>query len=84
MPSLAARASPGWRDSDRDLMRAADELHTDARICEATWQRLAEHYDERRLLELVFTTGQHELICRLANSRGTPLDEGFRGSSWST
>lgn len=76
--------APGWRDSDRDRVRAAGDLHTNARICETTWQRPADHYDERRLLELIFTTSQYGLIRRLANSCETLLDEGFRESSWRT
>jgi alkylhydroperoxidase family enzyme len=68
-----------WSDLDSALVRAADELQTDARISDATWQTLAEQYDERRLLEIVFTAGQYALICRVANSCGIPLDAGLPG-----
>jgi alkylhydroperoxidase family enzyme len=60
-------------------VRAADELHADARLSDDTWQTLDEHYDERRLLELIFTASQYALICRVANSCGIPLDAGLPG-----
>jgi alkylhydroperoxidase family enzyme len=69
----------GWSDFDRALVRAADELHADARLSDDTWQTLDEHYDERRLLELIFTASQYALICRVANSCGIPLDAGLPG-----
>ncbi|MBW2497372.1 MAG: carboxymuconolactone decarboxylase family protein [Deltaproteobacteria bacterium] len=68
-----------WSALDRALIRVADELQADARISDATWQTLAGQYDERRLLELVFTAGQYTLICRVANSCGIPLDAGLPG-----
>lgn len=69
----------GWSDFDRVLVRTADELHADARVSDESWQALGEEYDERRLLELIFTASQYALICRVANSCDIPLDEGLTG-----
>src|SRR5213078_3067960 len=37
--------APGWPAFDAVLLRAADELHADARVSDGTWKALAEHYD---------------------------------------
>ena len=44
--------APGWSAADATLLRAADELHDDSCITDATWDALAARYDERQLIEL--------------------------------
>jgi 4-carboxymuconolactone decarboxylase len=66
---------------DALLIRAADELHADAMIHEATWKRLAERYDTLQLLDLIFTVGQYNLVSMALNTLGVPLDAGLRGFS---
>ena len=36
---------PAWSDFDRALLRAADELHDDSCISDATWAELRAAYD---------------------------------------
>ena len=48
----ASPDAPGWSAADTLLLQAADELHADACITDATWARLAVHYDERQMIEL--------------------------------
>jgi alkylhydroperoxidase family enzyme len=74
-------AAPGWSALDATLLRAADELHDDACLSDATWRALAAHYDERQLLDLLFTVGQYTLVSMLLNSLGVPLDPGLQGFS---
>ncbi|MCB2061556.1 MAG: carboxymuconolactone decarboxylase family protein, partial [Novosphingobium sp.] len=45
-------SAPGWDERDRALLRAVDELHGNATISDEVWAVLAEHFDERQLLEL--------------------------------
>jgi alkylhydroperoxidase family enzyme len=71
----------GLDPSDALLLQATDELHADAMICEATWRRLAERYDTRQLMDLIFTVGQYNLVSMALNTLGVPLDAGFRGFS---
>ncbi len=68
--------APGWSDLDRLLLRATDELHGDAFVSDATWQGLAEHYDTQRLMDLVFTVGQYNLVSMALNSFGVQPEEG--------
>ena len=75
----AGADAPGWPPSEAALVRAADELHTDAFISDATWQALAERYDTQQLMDVVFTVGQYNLVSMALNSFGVQLDEGVEG-----
>lgn len=71
--------APGWDAFDAALLRAADELHRDSRIGDATWQALAARYDTRQLIDVVFAVGQYSLVSMALNTLGVPLDEGIEG-----
>lgn len=69
----------GLADNDRLLLRAADELHDDAMISDATWNALAKTYNTQQMMDLVFTVGQYNLVSMALNSFGVQLDEGLEG-----
>jgi 4-carboxymuconolactone decarboxylase len=69
----------GWDSFDAVLLRAADELHADAFVSDATWQQLAERYDTRQLMDVVFAVGQYTLVSMALNSFGVQLDDGVGG-----
>ncbi len=69
----------GWSDDDRLLLWAADELHDDACLTDATWAALAERYDEHQLIEVPFVVGHYHLVSFTLNSLGVPLDDGVEG-----
>ena len=64
----------GWDPFDAALVRAADELHTSARISDATWATLASRYDERQLIEVCMTVGQYHLVAFTLNSLGVEIE----------
>ena len=66
-----------WSDKEAAVLRAADELHADSRISDATWSTLAAHYSEAQLLDLVFAIGQYHLVSFALNSCGVELDAGI-------
>lgn len=66
--------APGWDDEEALLLRAVDELLDDARIGDATWAGLAEHLDERQLMDLVFTVGAYDLLAMALNAFGVEPD----------
>jgi hypothetical protein len=63
------------------LIKAVDELHTNAFVGEATWKALAQRYRTEQLLDFLFTAGQYRLVCMVLNSVGVQLEEGFEGFS---
>jgi len=64
----------GWQETQALLLRAADELHADRVISEATWQALGEHYSPAQLIEITLLAGHYEMLAGLLNSAGLPLE----------
>ena len=72
-------ADPGWAPFDATLLSAADELHTDWGISDATWARLAESYDEKQLIEVPMLVGHYHMVAMTLNTLGVQLDDGLIG-----
>lgn len=66
--------TPGLCELDQLLLRATDELHSDAFISDGTWQGLGKHFNTEQLMDLVFTVGQYNLVSMALNSFGVQLD----------
>jgi 4-carboxymuconolactone decarboxylase len=71
--------APGWDQFDATLLRAVDELHSDAFITDATWNALAKRYDEKQLMDLVMTVGDYNTVSMFLNTMGVQLEEGTAG-----
>jgi 4-carboxymuconolactone decarboxylase len=69
-------AAEGWSDIEAALLRAADELHTDACISEATWATLAGTFSTEQLIELPMLVGQYHLVAFTLNSLGVQREPG--------
>lgn len=72
----AGAEAPGWSAADAALLRAADELHADQFIGEATWAELGRHFSDKQRVDLVFTAGQYTQVSMILNTLGVQLDEG--------
>lgn len=70
---------PGFSAQDATLLRAADELHTGAKISDATFAALRERYDEPGLIEIAMLVGHYHLVAFALNSFEVELDEGLEG-----
>jgi 4-carboxymuconolactone decarboxylase len=68
--------APGWEPADADLLRATDELHANARIERATWDRLATRFDTPQLMDLVFLIGCYDLLAMAMKTFETELEPG--------
>jgi len=66
-----------WSEKDAALVRAADELHDDARVSDETWATLNEHLSTEQVLDVVFAVGQYNLVSMVLNSTGVQLDQGI-------
>lgn len=76
---LADDGLGGWSETDRALVRAADELVADHVISERTWQTLTERWSVQQLMDLVFTVGQYVMLSTALRSFGVQRDEGVPG-----
>ena len=64
----------GWDPFDASLLRAADELHGDAFISDATWDAIADHYSVQQLMDAVFTVGAYHIVSMALNSFGVQFE----------
>ncbi|MGH9210831.1 MAG: carboxymuconolactone decarboxylase family protein [Acidimicrobiales bacterium] len=64
----------GWSGTDATLLRAADELHQQARIGDDTWAELAGRYRPAQLVEICMLVGQYHLVAFTLNSLGVQLE----------
>ncbi|WP_327692837.1 carboxymuconolactone decarboxylase family protein [Streptomyces sp. NBC_00459] len=59
------------------LNRAVDELETDSRLSDATYEALGADLDEQQLLDLVFTVGTYGVLATTFNTFEVELDPGI-------
>jgi 4-carboxymuconolactone decarboxylase len=71
--------APAWEPFEAVLLTAADELHTDACISDATWAALADQYDERQLIEVPMLVGHYHMVAFSLNSLGVQREAGVPG-----
>ena len=69
----------GWSAFDATLLRAADELHRDQFITDATWSVLAKTYNERQMMDAIFTVGQYTMVSMFLNSASVQREPGVAG-----
>lgn len=69
----------GWDAFDAALLRATDELHSDAFLSDTTWKELAARYDTMQMMDVIFTVGQYNLVSMALNTLGVQLDEDIPG-----
>jgi len=64
------RAGPdaGWGERERSLLQAADELHRDQSITDATWSALVAQHDRAAVVELLYVVGQYTMLSMVANA----------------
>lgn len=72
-----ASGSADWAPHEVALIRAADELHADATVSDATWAELCTHYDRPQLVELLFVVGQYTMLSMVANAAQVGLPPGL-------
>jgi 4-carboxymuconolactone decarboxylase len=65
---------PAWSESDRLLVRLADELHDTGTVGSSLWSALARRYAHDQLLELVIIAGWYRLLSSVINAVGIPLE----------
>ena len=71
--------APTWDAFDRTVLTAADELHADAVLSDATWAALAQRYDERQLIEVPMLVGHYHMVAFTLNTLGVEREHGVPG-----
>jgi alkylhydroperoxidase family enzyme len=60
--------APGWDAFEQTVLRAADELHVDSFISDATWTALSTRYDVNQLVDVIDTAGTLTMHAGVINS----------------
>ena len=72
--AITGGSRAGWTPLETAALDATDQLVDRYRIDDDTWSRLAEHLDERQLVELVFVVGTYVGLAMAFNSFGLQID----------
>lgn len=67
---------PSWTTLDRLLLTAADELHIEQSLSDATWNNLTQIYSTQQILDVIATVGNYHLVAMFLKSARVPLDVG--------
>lgn len=78
---IEGSSAPGWSKKDRAIVRAMEELHVASMISDETWSDLEEHYNDRKLIELIILAGQYKTVAYYQNCLRLPLPESNEGLS---
>jgi 4-carboxymuconolactone decarboxylase len=74
-------AADSWATHERDLVAAANEMLDNYRIADDTWNRLAEHFSERQLVEIPMTVGAYTALAMAFNSWNLQVEDGVQTDS---
>jgi 4-carboxymuconolactone decarboxylase len=66
----------GWDGFEAALLRAADELHVDSFVSDATWRTLSGRYDTNQMIDTVDTVGAYTMHAGALNSLGVEIEAG--------
>ena len=64
----------GWDGFEALVLRAADELHVDSFVSDATWQALSARYDTNQVVDLIDAVGVFTLHAGAINSLGVEIE----------
>jgi len=64
--------APCWSADERALLAAVDDLVDRRTIADATWDRLAAHFDEAQILEVIALAGYYHTIGFLCRALELP------------
>lgn len=66
--------APCWTQEEQALLAAVDDLVDHRSIAAATWDGLAEHFDEPQILETIALVGYYHTISFLCRGLELPLE----------
>jgi 4-carboxymuconolactone decarboxylase len=72
-----------WSPVEHALLCAADELHRQSDVTDATWTLLTESLDPAALVEVLFVVGQYTMLSLVANGAGIEPPPGSDPVPWS-
>jgi alkylhydroperoxidase family enzyme len=74
LDALSERSLDRWSPRDRAILRAVDELFADNDMADETWSALAELFDDREVIEILYLVGWYWTTSTFANAVRIPID----------
>ena len=67
--------APCWSAAERALITAVDALHLRSTLSDDEFAKLASHYDDGQIFEIILLCGFYRTVSYLANGLRLPLEE---------
>lgn len=67
-------SAPEWTAKERTLLQAADELHAHQFISDATYAALKHDWNDKQLMDVVFTVGQYTMVSMFLSTFGVQIE----------
>jgi 4-carboxymuconolactone decarboxylase len=74
-PVKAGAGDPWFTEFENWVVRATDELVTDRKISEEAWDALMAEWDNKQMLDFMFTVGAYVAIAGVMRSTGAQRDQ---------
>ncbi|MCT2400246.1 carboxymuconolactone decarboxylase family protein [Novosphingobium mangrovi (ex Huang et al. 2023)] len=74
---IEGSSAPGWTEHEAALLRAVEELIADHCMSDATWDTLAQTYDEKQMLEMPMLVGSYLMTALQQNTLKIQPKAGF-------
>jgi 4-carboxymuconolactone decarboxylase len=71
--------APAWSPADTAILRAVDELLSDACLTDGTWDELARILEPPQIIELFMLLGNYTMLAWIQKSLRVPLRHGLVG-----
>lgn len=71
----AGSEAEDWSPAEAALLAAADECQRDAKLSDATYAMLVEHFDNAQLLDIISTVGVYLTIAVMVNTFDVPMEK---------
>jgi alkylhydroperoxidase family enzyme len=68
--------APCWTEAEQALLATADALHTRAKLTQAEWDRLRDHFDEAQCLEVLLLCGFYRTVAYVVGGLDLPPEPG--------
>lgn len=69
-PIQAGADDPYFTEFERTIIRATDQLVAEKKVSNEEWQALAKEWNERQLLDFLFTVGCYAMVAGVMRSTG--------------
>jgi alkylhydroperoxidase family enzyme len=66
----------GWSAKRADLLRAADELHTDHCLSDETWNRLSARLSHTQIAEICLLVGNYVMVAMFLRTMRVQIEDG--------